>query len=253
MEKDADHNTSNRYSAVFTKPFDLESKLAAYDMRLDAPKPNLGEVKRAVVELRRLLAEGLPQEGDKDIFGSISEDLAKENLIRSPELIARVRQEIAKYDEIAAMAAKLDAVLEQHQDEEKWLEQFIEAIYTGTIAKKGALYVYDRDPEEEAWEPFANLMKSRNYVEYEVFTHFRGLDEKNLSALMRKASRRDAELTASEDVGPLLQTLDELAEQFQEGRDSLEYEKVELANGEEMYQFYRQVTAKLNDIRRRLK
>ncbi|MUG46388.1 tubulin-like doman-containing protein [Paenibacillus woosongensis] len=253
VEKDADHNTSNRYSAVFTKPFDLESTLAAYDMRLDAPKPNLGEVKRAAVELRRLLAEGLPQEGDKDIFGSINEELAKENLIRTPELIARVRQEIAKYDGIAAMAAKLDAVLEQHQDEEKWLEQFIEALYTETITKKGALYVYDRDPEEEAWEPFANLMKSRNYVEYEVFTHFRGLDEKNRSALMRKASRRDAELTASEDIQPLLQTLDELAERFQEGRDSLEYEKVELANGEEMYQFYRQVAAKLNDIRRRLK
>ncbi|AZK44997.1 tubulin-like doman-containing protein [Paenibacillus lentus] len=253
VEKDVDHNTSNRYSVVFTKSFDLKSKLDAYDMRLEAPKPNLGEVKRAVVELRRLLAEGLPQEGDKDIFGSINEELAKENLIRSPELIARVRQEIAKYDEIAAMAAKLDAVLEQHQDEEKWLEQFIEALYTETITKKGALYVYDRDPEEEAWEPFANLMKSRNYVEYEVFTHFRGLDEKNRSVLMRKAARRDAELTATEDIQPLLQTLDELAERFQEGRDSLEYEKVELANGEEMYQFYKQVATKLNDIRRRLK
>ncbi|MFD3259911.1 tubulin-like doman-containing protein [Paenibacillus lentus] len=253
VEKDVDHNTSNRYSVVFTKPFDLESKLAAYDMRLDAPKPNLGEVKRAAVELRRLLTEGLPQEGDKDIFGSINEELAKENLIRTPEMIARVRQEIAKYDEITAMASKLDAVLEQHQDEEKWLEQFIEALYTETITKKGALYVYDRDPEEEAWEPFANLMKSRNYVEYEVFTHFRGLDEKNRSALMRKASRRDTELTTSEDIQPLLQTLDELAERFQEGRDSLEYEKVELANGEEMYQFYKQVATKLNDIRRRLK
>ncbi|WP_110930232.1 tubulin-like doman-containing protein [Paenibacillus bouchesdurhonensis] len=253
VEKDVDHNTSNRYSAVFTKPFDLEGTLAAYDMRLDAPKPNLGEVKRAAVELRRLLTEGLPQEGAKDIFGSINEELAKENLIRTPDLIARMRQEIAKYDEIAAMAAKLDTVLEQHQDEEKWLEQFIEALYTDTITKKGALYVYDRDPEEEAWEPFANLMKSRNYVEFEVFTHFRSLDEKNRSALMRKASRRDAELTATEDIQPLLQTLDELAERFQEGRDSLEYEKMELANGEEIYQFYKQVATKLNDIRRRLK
>ncbi|MNJ50762.1 hypothetical protein D3C77_460490 [compost metagenome] len=50
-----------------------------------------------------------------------------------------------------------------------------------------------------------------------------------------------------------MQTLDELAERFQEGRDSLDYEKVELANGEDMYQFYRQVATKLNDIRRRLK
>lgn len=253
VEKDADQNTSSRYSVVFTKPFSLQDKLAAYDMRLEAAKPNLGEVKRAAVELKRLLAEGLPQESVKDIFGSINEEMAKENLIRSPQLTAAVRQEIAKYDEIAAMAAKLDAVLEQHQDEEKWLEQFIEALYTGTVTKKGALYVYDRDPEEEAWEPFANLMKSQNYVEYEVFVHFRGLDEKSHSTLMRKASRRAAELTASENIEPLLQTLDELAARFLEGRDSLEYERAALANGDEMYQFYKQVAAKLNDIRRRLK
>ncbi|CAM4481880.1 MAG: tubulin-like doman-containing protein [Paenibacillus macerans] len=253
VEKDADQNTSSRYSVVFTKPFSLQDKLAAYDMRLEAAKPNLGEVKRAAVELKRLLAEGLPQESVKDIFGSINEEMAKENLIRSPQLTAAVRQEIAKYDEIAAMAAKLDAVLEQHQDEEKWLEQFIEALYTGTVTKKGALYVYDRDPEEEAWEPFANLMKSQNYVEYEVFVHFRGLDEKSHSTLMRKASRRAAELTASENIDPLLQTLDELAARFLEGRDSLEYERAALANGDEMYQFYKQVAAKLNDIRRRLK
>ncbi|MNZ80602.1 hypothetical protein D3C78_992440 [compost metagenome] len=253
VEKDADQNTSSRYSVVLTKPFSLQDKLAAYDMRLEAPKPNLGEVKRGAVELKRLLAEGLPQESVKDIFGSIHEDLAKENLIRSPKLITSVRQEIAKYEEIAAMAAKLDAVLEQYQDEEKWLDQFIESMYTGTITKKGALYVYDRDPEEEAWEPFANLMKSQNYVEFEVFTHFRGLEEKLHSTLMRKATRRAAELTASENIDPLLQTLDELAERFREGRDSLEYEKVELANGEDMYQFYKQVASKLNDTRRRLK
>lgn len=253
VEKDADQNTSSRYSVVLTKPFSLQDKLATYDMRLDAPKPNLGEVKRGSLELKRLLAEGLPQEGVKDIFGSINEELAQENLIRSPKLIVRVRQEIAKYEEITAMAAKLDAILEQHQDEEKWLEEFIEALYTGTITKKGALYVYDRDPEEEAWEPFANLMKSQNYVEYEVFTHFRGLAEKSHSALMRKASRRATELTASENIEPLLQTLAELADSFREGRDSLEYEKVELANGEDMYQFYKQIATKLNDIRRRLK
>ncbi|MNW18901.1 hypothetical protein D3C71_2186500 [compost metagenome] len=70
---------------------------------------------------------------------------------------------------------------------------------------------------------------------------------------MRKASRRAGELTASENIDPLLQTLDELADRFREGRDSLEYEKVELANGEDMYQFYKQVATKLNDIRRRLK
>lgn len=253
VEKNADETTSNRYSVVFTKPFELDNVLRGYDMQLAAAKPNLGEVRRAHVELKRLLAEGLEKETAKDIFGSISLELAKENLIRSPELIARVREELAKYEAIAAKAAELEQLIGQHQDEEKWILQFIEALYTGTICKKGALYVYDRDPEEEAWEPFANLMKSKNYVEFEVFTHFRGLDEKDRSTLLRKASRRDAELTSSEDIVPLVAKLDELSEAFLEGRDRLEYERIELANGEEVYQFYKQMSGKLNEIRRKLK
>ncbi|MDQ0087821.1 hypothetical protein J2T12_001227 [Paenibacillus anaericanus] len=253
VEKGIDQNTSTRYAVVFTKPFDLTSKLQTYDMRLDNTKPNLGEVKRALVDLKRLLSEGLEREGVKDIFGSINEELAQENLIRSPELIARVRAELSKYEAITDMAAKLETLIGQYQDEENLLEQFIESLYTGTITKKGALYVYDRDAEEEAWEPFANLMKSRNYVEYEVFTQFRSLEDKNRATLLRKTSRRGAELTASEDIEPLLATLNELSDSFSQARDTLEYEKVEHANGEDMYQFYKQVTAKLNDIRRRLK
>ncbi|MGZ9585587.1 tubulin-like doman-containing protein [Paenibacillus marinisediminis] len=252
-EKDIDQNTSNRYAVVFTKPLDLEALMSSYDMQLTMPKPNLGEVKRAVVELKRLLAGGLEQTGTKDIFGSIAEDLAKENLIRSPELITRVREELVKYTAIEAKIAELEKVLGQYQDEEKWFDQFIEAMYTGTITKKGALYVYDRDEEEEAWEPFANVMKSRDYVEFEVFGRFRELDEKKLSTLMRKASRRDTEMTASEDITPLLAKLDELYETYLESRDRLEYEKIELANGEDAYQFYKQMTTKLHAIRRKLK
>ncbi|GAB6992216.1 tubulin-like doman-containing protein [Paenibacillus pini] len=253
LAKDIDQNTSTRYAVVFTKPFELSDVLGAYDMQLNATKPNLGEVKRAVIELKRLLSEGLAQEKVKDIFGSINEDLAKENLIRSPELITRVRQELAKYNAIAARASELELLIGQYQDDEKWLDQFIEALYTGTITKKGALYVYDRDAEEEAWEPFANVMKSVHYVEYEVFKHFRQLDEKSRSTLLRKASRRDNELTASEDIVPLLSKLEELSQNFLEARDRLEYEKVELADGEETHQFYKAMSSKFNDIRRKLK
>jgi hypothetical protein len=71
--------------------------------------------------------------------------------------------------------------------------------------------------------------------------------------LLRKASRRDNDLTASEDIMPLLTKLDDLAALFMESRDRLEYERVELANGEDIYQFYRTMSSKLNDIRRRLK
>ncbi|MBW7461818.1 hypothetical protein K0U00_47985, partial [Paenibacillus sepulcri] len=151
--------------------------------------------------------EGLEPEAAKDIFGSFTEELAQENLIRSPELLGRVREELAKYESISVKAKELEQLLHQHQDEEKWLDQFIEALYTETIIRKGALYVYDREPEEEAWAPFANLMKSSSYVEHEVFESFRQLDEKNRSTLMRKAARRVTELTATEDTSKLLAKL----------------------------------------------
>lgn len=253
VAKSMDDNTSNRYAVVFTKPFQLQDMLNGYDLQLEAAKPNLGEVKRAYLELKRLLEEGLEQVGTKDIFGSINENLAKENLIRSPELIARLREEMAKYEVIRTQAEQFEQLLSQYQDEEKWQDHFIEALYTGTICKKGALYVYDRDEEEEAWEPFANLMKSRDYVEFEVYEHFRSLDEKLRGTLLRKSSRRAAEMTATEDVALLLTKLDELYAAFLEARERLEYEKIELANGEDTYQFYKQLTTKLNAIRRKLK
>ncbi|ANF95331.1 tubulin-like doman-containing protein [Paenibacillus bovis] len=252
-EKDVDQNTSNRFAINFSQPFDLDAVLTGYDLRLDASRPNLGEIKRALTELRRLLNEGLPNESSKDIFNSYNEQLAAENLIRSPKLIERVREELAKYDAIQLKVTELESMLGRFEGEEKLIDQFVQALYTDTITKKGALYVYDRDPEEEAWEPFANLMKTKNVVEFEVFEAFRKLDEKNRAVLMRKADRRDNELTASEDITPLLSKLDELYETYLEARDRLEYERVELVNGDEAYQFYKQMVTKLNDLRRKLR
>ncbi|MNY74685.1 hypothetical protein D3C86_2137740 [compost metagenome] len=70
---------------------------------------------------------------------------------------------------------------------------------------------------------------------------------------MRKAARRVTELTATEDTKLLLHKLDELFGQFLDARERLEYEKVELANGEELHRFYKEMTSKLNEIRRKLK
>ncbi|MNI78056.1 hypothetical protein D3C73_1344030 [compost metagenome] len=96
-------------------------------------------------------------------------------------------------------------------------------------------------------------MKERSYVEYAVYRHFRALDEKSRSVLLRKAARRSGEMTAAEDVTPLLYALEGLYVSFLEARDSLEYERVEHENGDEMYAFYKSLTGKLASIRRKLK
>lgn len=210
-------------------------------------------MKRAHAELKRLLSEGIGRESIKDIFGSINEDLAKENLIRSPEQIRRVREELAKYETIQAKVSELESLLSQHAGEEKLLDQYIEALYTDTIVKKGALYVYDREEDEESWEPFVNLMKSRSYPHFEIYDVFRSLNDRDRQTLLRKASRRSNELTASEDVSLLVGKLDELYTTFIEARGQLEYEKMELVNGDEAYRFYQETAAKLNELRKRLR
>ncbi|HEY4430276.1 MAG TPA: hypothetical protein VGN87_04465, partial [Paenibacillus sp.] len=79
------------------------------------------------------------------------------------------------------------------------------------------------------------------------------LDEKSRSVLLRKAARRASEMTAAEDVTPLLYKLEGLYVSFLEARDSLEYERVEYESGDEMYGFYKSMTSKLGSIRRKLK
>ncbi|MDF2958439.1 MAG: hypothetical protein K0S39_174 [Paenibacillus sp.] len=252
-EKGDDSGTINRYECVFTKPFDLDRRLESYSLQLSAAKPNLGELQRCVGDLKRFLTEGLEAEYRKDIFGSVNTSMAKENLIRSPEMLKLVKEELRKYDRIAGKIEELEKLLNAHKDEEKLIANFIEAMYTATITKKGALYVYDHDPEEDPWEPFVNLMQVNKFAEFEIYTKLRGLDEKRQSILQRKASKRSQQLTASEDISGLVSLLRDMAGNYQQSKEALDYDRTELANGEAMYQFYKQISTKVNDMVRSLK
>ncbi|TNJ56107.1 hypothetical protein FE784_39100 [Paenibacillus hemerocallicola] len=252
-EKAGTANTSSRFECYLTKPFDIQAFIGQFPMQLDAPKPNFGELKRCIAALKELLQNGIERVETKDIFNSISEEMAKENLIRSPELMERLRKETAKYEQIRAKAAELEAVLNAHQDEEKLLDRFIEAMYTRTIVKRGAQYVYDHDADEEAWDPFVNLIKVNKFYEYVIFEQVRGLDGKRQSLLQRKAARRSEQMTASDDISALVDNLKQMAEAYQEAKSSLDYDRNEFVNGEEMYRFYKQVAAKVNDMLKTIK
>lgn len=252
-EKAGTANTSSRFECYLTKPFDIQAFVGQFQMQLDAPKPNFGELKRCIAALKELLQGGIERIETKDIFNSISEEMAKENLIRSPELMERLRKETAKYEQIRAKAAELEAVLNAHQDEEKLLDRFIEAMYTRTIVKRGAQYVYDHDADEEAWDPFVNLIKVNKFYEYVIFEQVRGLDGKRQSLLQRKAARRSEQMTASDDISALVDNLKQMAEAYQEAKSSLDYDRNEYVNGEDMYRFYKQVAAKVNDMLKTIK
>ncbi|MCS7463962.1 tubulin-like doman-containing protein [Paenibacillus doosanensis] len=251
--KGDDSGTINRYECRFSQPFDLERHLASFNMQLGSQRPNLGEVQRCVSELKAFVQQGLPVEGTKDIFGSISEEMAKDNLIRSPELLKRVKEEGRKYDQISAKIAELEKLLGAYKDEEKLMQLFIEAMYTDTICKKGALFVYDHDADEDPWDAFVNLMQVNKFVEYEIYNRARELDEKKKALLQRKSAKRVQQLTSSSDISGLLAKLSEMAASYQEAKSALDYDRVEWENGEDMYRFYKQVSVKVNDMVKSLK
>lgn len=247
-EKHADSGTFSRFECVLTAPFEPETFMAGFNLQLDQPKPNLGELKQAIAQLKAKLAGGLEQTGTREIFGSTDQEAARENLIRYPGLYDEVRREIAKYTEITALVDRLSAILAANQSEEKWVDLLIEALYTGTIAKRGAQYVYDHDAEEESWEPFVNLLKVNKFVDYAIYEKLRTLDPKLVALLERKAAKRSGQMTSSEDISELMTTLERMAKGFQEAKAALDFDRAELVNGEELYRFYRQVTVKTSDM-----
>ncbi|WP_289137975.1 tubulin-like doman-containing protein [uncultured Brevibacillus sp.] len=251
-EKGSDSKTSSRYECVVSKPFSIASFMAKYHTEGDLSKLSPGEIKRALAELKGFMRDGLEQEYTRDVFGSINEEMAKENLIRYPEQIRLMEEEVRKYKEIEDKIAELEQIVNAIQGEEELVTRFIEALYTGTIVKRGALYVYDKDEEEEAWEPFINLMKASKHIEFAIYEKFRALDHKSMATLQRKASRRSDAMTSAEDTEKLIAKLDEIAAAFQAVKSDLEYDRDEYVNGEEMYQFYKKVWSKVNDMRKTL-
>ncbi|MCC8433290.1 tubulin-like doman-containing protein [Brevibacillus sp. M2.1A] len=251
-EKGSDSKTSNRYESIVTKPFSLATFLAKHQAQGDATKLSPGEIKRVLVELKGFMRDGLEQEFTRDVFGSINEEMAKENLIRYPEQIRLIEQEVSKYEEIEAKIQELEQIVGAIKDEEELVTRFIEALYTGTICKRGALYVYDKDEEEDAWEPFINLMKVNKHVEFAIYEKFRALDHKSMATIQRKAAKRSDAMTSAEDTQQLLAKLEEIATAFQETKNDLEYDRDEYVNGEELFQFYKKVWSKVNDMRKTL-
>lgn len=252
MQKSEDDSSNSRYQYIVTKPFDLQSFVSKYAMLLSNGQYNFSEMKRCLSGLKKLVEEGLEREYAKDIFDSFSKDRALENFIRSPEAIKCVKSELVKYFEIMEKINELEAILRKAEMDDAVYDQFLEAMYTKTIVKKGAMYVYDRDLEDEEWEPFVNLLKVKKYPEFEIFTKFKNLDDKRRSIILRKSEKRSREIGAMEDTSSFLAMLNEMIVLYSTCKEELEYGRDELLNGQELYEFYRRILVKLNELKRNL-
>jgi hypothetical protein len=250
--KKSEDSANNRYECVVTKPFEIEEYISSYNMKTNKDQPNFSEMKRCLKDLKKLLEEGIEKDYCKDIFDSFNKDRALENFIRSPEIVKLVNIEIKKYDLLVCKIEEIEAILKDAEEEDRIMDTFIEAIYTNTIYKRGALYVYDKEIEEDEWEPFVNLLKVTKYPEYYIYKSFCSLDDKKRGILSRKAEKRSRGLGAAEDTTELIGKINDLIANYSICKEELDYGREELINGEEMYDFYKKVLIKLNDIKRNL-
>ena len=253
-EKNDDQNTSARFQCHFTKDVNIGALFAADEVdpkKLD--KASLGCLKQVLRQLQDMFAGSMEVVGSSDIFGSSNVELAKENFIRSPKLIEKVKLEVRKYRFIQERITEIEQVLASQKEKEVTMNQFIQAVYTRTIKKRGALYVYDKEIEEDAWEPFVNLMKKPKFVDYEIYQAFKSLNPKQMAQLEKKSERRSVELINQESAAQLIFALEEMAAAYQKEKEALDYDYKEFANGEELYNFYKEMMIKVQEMLRQLK
>ena len=252
VEKDIDNNTSSRFECRITKPFDLDSYLSAYSLKMKDGNPNFSEIIKCLKDLKSLKENGLEIEAVRNIFESYNEEFAKENLIRTPQLVLQVEDEVRKIGSIANKIKELEKLLKTVDDENKVLDSFIEALYTNTVMKKGALYVYDKDLTEDPMEPFVDLTSVKKYPEYVLFKAVTGLNEKQKQNVARKTEKRKKLLLSSEDTKPFLEKFNELEDSFTKRKEALDIEKDEITDGNNIYNFYKKVLISVKAIKENL-
>ncbi len=251
IEKREDSGLANQYVINAITDFDLEAQIKAYEMDLN--KPNFTQIKKALADFKEQVSEGLKGNKEtKPIMNSYSEELAFAGMIRHPKQRQILKEELKKYEALEAYIAKLEEVITLAEAGKKNIENFVKAIYTKTIYKKGALYLYDKDIDEELYDPLLNVMDIDKYAEYELYKRFTAQTGKFKEVMLRKSDKRVRALTQSEDISELIDRLDLILDSFGERREEIEDEVHELVNGREIYDFYKDILAYTKELKKKL-
>ncbi|MDP4143302.1 MAG: hypothetical protein Q8936_02290, partial [Bacillota bacterium] len=245
------------FKCIPTIAFDIDEFTSKYDLGLEEGKaPNVAEIRRCVGDLRKLLADKLSLIEHADmqkyyIFDSRDDKSAKENFIRSPKLIELIKEEVSKYEGIQGKIEELQGFLHNLDKATRVMDEFIQAMYTETICKKGVVYMYDKDVDERTdIEPFVNLMKQKQYPEFTIFNKFWELDDKYKNVVNAKSDKRLGELSMEEGTKTLYDRILTMIEIYSKSVEELDYRRYELDNGDELYSFYFNVLDKLKEIKK---
>ena len=226
--------SGSRYVCLITEDFDQ----SAYD-KLDL---DLLTLSKTLKELEKLRLDGLPLIQEKTIFNSTNAENAQLSLMRSPKLLAMVEAENKKYAAIEALIAKHKQAKDEKDKAQRYADDFLRALIGEAIIKKGALYIYNKNVEEDPWEPFVNLMDHPDYPEFAMFSKYINLSEAK-KAILQSRGRSNEE---GYPEGKLLEALEKWQAVFEQRKNTIDDDQWNYENGDEMYLFYRNGLLKLN-------
>ena len=193
-------------------------------------------------QLQKLREEGLPVIEKRAIPSSENQESAIVNLSRSPKLLALVEAENEKYKALDAAIAKIIAVKDEKDRAQRLADEFLRTLIGEAIIKKGAVYIYNKSAEEDPWQPFINLLDHSEYPEFAIFTGYKELPDAKKEILLKKARANEADYPD----GKLVEVLQKWQATFTARKDTLDNDRWNYENGDEMYAFYKSGLVRLN-------
>ena len=110
------------------------------------------------------------------------------------------------------------------------------------IVKRGAVYLYEKELEDDPWKPFVNLIDHADFPEFAMFSQYKELPADRKVILKKKA--KSHEESWPEDK--LLINLKKWQGKIAVRKNQLDNEMHKLPNGKSMYTFYRNALLRLN-------
>ncbi|WP_315120223.1 tubulin-like doman-containing protein [uncultured Clostridium sp.] len=255
---DVEGSSNVKYKCIITEPFDIEEFMSQYSINLKDDKFNVGEIKKALEEIKGILDKGLtPMENANTqkyyIYESSSEEKAKNNLIRTLELTKLMKAEVEKYESIIEKKNELESIINNLSKAETDMDNFLRAMYTETIKKAGLLFVYNGGEESKVEiEPFINTLKDKEYQHEAIYRKYISLDEKEKTIVDKTSDKRLEQLSLEEDAKSLRENVSELFDKIKASVEDLETRKYQLVKGEELFLFYSDMLSRLQEVKKQL-
>lgn len=253
-----DKGSNENYKCIVTEEFHIEEFMKAYKLDLEKDTPNIGEIRKAIGDIKALLDGGLKTIENDDmqkyyIFESSNEERAKNNLIRTPELTVVVKAEVEKYEKLIAKKNELENIIKDLSKAEIDIDNFLRALYTDTIVKKGLFYAYNGGEDSKVTiEPFINTLKQKEYQQEAIFRKYLSLDDRERTIVDKTSDKKLEQLSMEDGVITLTSNVGTLLDNIKATVDELDTRRYQLVNGEELFVFYSNMLSKLQEVKKQL-